>query len=95
LRPTRNFHRLFAGLRGWLRVFRVMGHRFAGIISVWFRRVYLEKPAMLSSFRQFDRIASRRNEINLPESQPSIFPFWLLLILHYLKCGIIYSSTRC
>jgi hypothetical protein len=43
LRAARNVHRLFAGLRGWLRVFRVTGHRFAGIISVWFRRVYLEK----------------------------------------------------
>jgi hypothetical protein len=67
LRAARNFHRLFAGLRGWLRVFRVTGHRLAGIISVRFRRVYLEKPAMLNSFRQLDRMASRRNEINLPE----------------------------
>ena len=54
LRGARNCHRLFAGLRGWLRVFRVTGHRFAGNISVGFGRVYLEKPAMLSSFRQFD-----------------------------------------
>jgi len=34
LRAARNVHRLCAGLRGWLRVFRVTGHRFAALFQV-------------------------------------------------------------